>query len=1284
MFFLLSMPRRLFTFCLLLWAASLYARQFVMLPLPNQLALPQSEVYRVFEDSEGYMWYATRGAGLCRDNGYQIDVFRSDRNNPNLLRSNAVTCIAENVEQHEIWFGTKQGGYVLSKRDYQVRPIEGMDSHVHAILQTSDGSMWVAARKQVKVFSAKGEPEDSFALSWKGRPMTVERMTLDSHGTLWLMQWDGGVQTIDTHTRQLTTMNWEEPTGPTSLAEDTLHHQMFVGTWGSGLFRYDGQHAQPLAPELTTYMQRCVRSVHYDGWRQMLWVVTMAGLYAYTIDDDGELSPLSISHLGLTPQQAVFPLCFDRQGNVWVPATTPLTFILRSTGGKWMKRLPLDQLTKQAGVQVPIDAFQTEGDYCWMWSDRTQLVLYNRATERLTLAHGAPDQGTTRFGDVMERSRTGGIWCATGRRLYKCTHADMTVQLEPVLRMDKTIASLCETPDGLLYIGSADGLYRYAPRQGTLDTVATGMRTVRDIVAGPQGRMFFISVSEGLCCATGPKGYKVLAPYQRFTSLACDGAGRLWVANAYGDVWQLADSILRHVPVASNPNSNGVKQLLTDTLGHLWVMGDTYLVEYHPESDRRRLFRNSDYGIGTDNYGGMALTDDGQVLVAGCGGMMLFEPKNIGSAGEPLRPAVASYAVNGKKRLLSSLCKKIEVPADVVTLDMELTAFQYLKARNVQFAYRLKGLNGQWRELPLGVNTLQLVNLPKGDYVMELKVCDGYAHWGEPVEALTISRLPAWYESWLAYACYLAIAAGALAWAVRTYLRRSKLKTQRQMEDRLAEMKLRFFTNMSHELRTPLSLIITPLESIIRRGEAEQPSKEREQLKGILKHANHLLDLVNRLLDFRKLDMGEMRLHPATGDIHEFLRTCVASFQPIATAKELSLHADVPDVPLYADFDAQALQHVMFNLLSNAVKYTAAGGSVSLAANVVADNRLRIVVADTGSGIAPEELPHIFDRYYQAANAREGMATGSGIGLNMVRDIVELMQGTVGVTSQVGQGTTFTLELPLLLHTDSEDLPTTPVIPKLPSLLIADDNDDFRDFLVQELSSDYNIIQARNGKEALRMAQTHYVDVILSDVMMPQMDGYELCRQLKHSETTSHIYVILLTARAAQQSMMEGYEAGADYYLTKPFSMDLLRNRLQHLVNLQQQRILMLSKGSGTASEQPSEEDLRISPVDRRFMQKLKTVMERYVADSDFSVDVFCSEMGLSRMNLYRKMHALTGKTPAQFINDYRLDLADRLLREGELNVSEVADRIGYASASYFSKSYKAKFGISPNDVRPR
>lgn len=1273
--------KKLLIFILLLLPFGINAQRFVMIPLPNQKELPQSELYHIFEDSEGYMWYATREAGLCRDNGYQVDVFRNDRDNPSLMRSNSVRCIAENRIENEIWIGTKQGAYILSKRDYSIRIIHGISNYVNGIVQTSDGSMWVAANRQILVYNSKAELKDSFSITWKGKPLGVETMTLDSHETLWLMQWDGGIHSIDTKRGTLTTHNWYLPVGPTSIAEDTLHHRYYVGTWGEGVFLYDGTTTQPLSHGLLSPMQKQVRSVHYDGRRNMLWVVTMSGLYAYEIVEGGQLNPVDINVPGMSSQQAIFPISFDHNGNIWVPGSSPLSFILLETMGHWMERFSFDDLSQKVGVKVPVGVFENEGDYCWLWSDRTQLLLYNLKTGQYTYVNGPIDAGITRFGDIIARSHDGSLWCSSGHRVYRCEHDDMKVSLakDVEISVEGNVTSLHEGRDGTLYIG-ADHLYKYVRSTNTLSLVAKDVRVVRDIITRcSDGKVFFISSNQGLCEVNDDNTFKSLFPYNKYTSLACGADGKLWLANAFGDVWQVG-STLEYKPVASSRESNGVKDMVVDSLGHLWVMGDTYVIEYHPEVDRRRIFYSSDNFINLDNFGGMSLCPNGKVAVAGGGGIVMLNPLSLNTKLSTKAPAVASYIIDGKKYLLSSSTKEIKIPSNVVMLELQLTNFSFIRNERQRFAYRIDRLSDQWVELEDGSNNLQLLNLRKGNYTLEVKCCDFYGQWGEPVTVLNIKRLPAWYETWIAYICYFIIAVLIVALSIKEYLKRSSEKTRQQMDEQLTEMKLRFFTNVSHELRTPLSLIITPLESML---EKDAPDVVKEKLKLILRNANILLSLVNRLLDFRKLDIGEMKINPTSADIYSFLRTCADTFIPIADNRRLKIKVNIPEGSCYVLFDNSAMQHIVYNLLSNSLKYTEQGG-VELSASYSADGYLTLVVSDSGVGIAAEELPYVFDRYYQASNAVDNSVAGTGIGLNMVKELVELMNGKIDVESTVGVGTSFTVRLPLVSADDKEEelLPESPVIPKLPSLLLVDDNDDMRDFLVHELKDDYNILQARNGREALRIAQTHYVDVVLSDVMMPQMDGNELCRRLKEDESTSHIFVILITAKTAEESMLHSYESGADFYLTKPFSMALLRNRLSHLANMQEQRIMMLSKVEDVKDSDSAEDELRISPVDRKFMTSIKQTMDQYVADSSFSVDVFCNELGMSRMNFYRKMRALTGKTPAQYINEYRLALADKLLHEGELNVSEVADRTGFTTPSYFSKCYKAKYGVVPKDVR--
>ncbi|MBR1548595.1 MAG: response regulator [Prevotella sp.] len=1183
----------------MLTMAAAWAGHFVVTPLPNQQQLPVTELKRIMQDAEGYMWYATHGAGLVRDNGFQQEFFRSDRNNPKLLSRNDLLCMAEDTVTQEIWFGTTVGAYVLSKKDYTVRLLHPQleSLRVFDIVQSRDGSLWVAAGYSVFQFTAHGELVKQYKLDWHGKAVHVSTLFIDSNDRLWAMQWDGGLQSIDTKTGQVTMHEWNLTTCPQRMEEDPAHRGYWIGTYTQGVVFYDGRQTTTVIPPKSN-MPAGVHGLLVDRWRGLLWVAFTKCVEAYPLE-----GPFDKSVFSLDGEFRKFSA--DSKGNIWLPSVKSQSVIL----------------TYEEDIQV--------------------------------LPHGVPDVQVP------------------------CSKADLH---------NETVSVVCAAADSMVYIGTDGSLFAYNQRRHTCRCIESGLGYVRDIAESPEHRLYMVCVKKGVCQLTADDSLRIIAPYKKYRALACDQEERLWIGDEYGDVWQWmpgADS-LRCLPAVGSREGSFISRLQADRQGHLWVLTDIDLKEYAISSGNVR--RMTPQELGLKSFDRMALTDYG-ICVSGIGGSRgVSHLGQLDKQAPRVRLGVAAYSVNGQRTLLPPETRAITIDADASILELQLTSFNYVRARDARFAYRLPGWMNEWVELSQGENTIRLINLPKGRYRLEVKAIDDYGQWSQPAKVLTIVRRPAWWETWWARILYALVAAGCVGWTAYHYLRRKRLEGEARMLEQLTEMKLRFFTNVSHELRTPLSLVITPLESIIKSLEADvSQAPLHASLKKVKVHADELLELINRLLDFRKMEVGEMKLHLAGGDLIEFLRVSGESFRPLAESKGLELKMAWPEGSLYTDFDHRMMQHVVYNLLSNAIKYTDKGQVVVECRVEGAEQATALVfaVSDTGIGIPEAELPHIFDRYYQASTATDSTASGTGIGLHMVNAMVSMMGGTITVESQVGKGSTFRLQLPVKVQKDEEQLPSQPIIPKLPTLLIADDNDDFRDFLVHELQGSYNILQARNGREALRLAQQNYIDVVLSDVMMPQMDGNELCRQLKNDEQTSHIFILLLTAKTAEESMLEGYKAGADFYLTKPFSLELLHSRLQYLTKLRQRRIELLSSISNAETEQKeTEEDLKLSPIDRRFMEKMQHVMHQHLTDPTFSIDQFAQEMAMSRVSFYRKMNALTGMSPNKYLNEQRLIMADRLLREGELNVSEVADRTGFADPNYFSRSYKARFGITPKDVR--
>ena len=523
----------------------------------------------------------------------------------------------------------------------------------------------------------------------------------------------------------------------------------------------------------------------------------------------------------------------------------------------------------------------------------------------------------------------------------------------------------------------------------------------------------------------------------------------------------------------------------------------------------------------------------------------------------------------------------------------------------------------------------------------------------------------------------------------RYYLRHQKEKQQHRMDVQLTEMKLRFFTNISHELRTPLTLILTPLESMVKRIDRWQQEDQEEthlafissQLMMIQRNAQRLLSLVNNLLDFRKLEMGQQKLELTNGDIFDFIRTVCETFRPISTEKGIGLGYAIPNEQLYINFDSRKLQHILYNLLSNAFKFTPAGGQIAVSVAKIDTEWLSITVKDTGCGISSRDLPHIFDRYYQSKNTADPSVTGTGIGLHLTKEYLQLHGGSITVSSKLDEGTTFTALLPTNLkmkelpqpaesHQQAEAPETES---RKANLLIVDDNGEFRQFLCGELAEQYNIHQAANGEEALTVIAEQDIDLMVSDVMMPAMDGMTLCRHIKQDVSTSHVMVILLTARTAEESKIEGFRAGADDYLPKPFNMEMLQLRISHLLELRRQRNQDFLKG-----EDVEVEAVALNEIDQKFLRSAVEAIERHLSNEEYDIDALAADVCMSRSTLYRKLHSLTGQKPSLFIRAIRLKHAARMIKEGSYNLTEISTLCGFSSPSYFSRCFKAQYGIPP------
>lgn len=653
-------------------------------------------------------------------------------------------------------------------------------------------------------------------------------------------------------------------------------------------------------------------------------------------------------------------------------------------------------------------------------------------------------------------------------------------------------------------------------------------------------------------------------------------------------------------------------------------------------------------------------------------------------------------------------------------LRFEYALPSYDKPESNQYQYYLEGFDEEWSGWTTETQR-DFTNLPEGDYLFRVRGQNVYGQISEEA-AFAFTILPPWYRTWWAYLFYGLVLLGLVGFIVRLrseQLRREKkalenivqertdeirqkneqLKHQAQQLQEMDHQKSRFFANISHEFRTPLTLIKGPVENI---KEHPEETLSLEHIEMIDRNTDRLLRLVNQLLDLSKLDAETLHLEFAPGDIYQFLRVLAASFSSHAEQREIQFHIRIQDQPRPALFDHDKLENIVYNLLSNAFKFTPDKGEVTLVTSMY-DNILKIEVSDTGKGIPSDRLDLIFDRFYQVDDTRTREQEGTGIGLSLTKELVSFMGGTITVNSKPGKGSTFTIQLPLeLTEVSDRDVPeyeTTSVYPLNDETkekeradsslrdpvkkedtfmtLVVEDNADMRQFIREQLDVDYHIVEAADGEEGWETAVSEVPDLVITDLMMPKMDGMELCRKLKTDERTSHIPVIMLTAKSGQEHKIKGLETGADSYLTKPFDRQELQVRVKNLIT---QRRKLREKYSKTVLLEPR--DIAVPSLDERFLQKVKNLLEENHSAAGFGVSQMQDALTMSKTQLHRKMKALTGHPPGEFLRNYRLKRAARILKQQGDSVTQVAYAVGFNNLSYFSKCFKELYEVTPSEYK--
>jgi signal transduction histidine kinase/DNA-binding response OmpR family regulator/ligand-binding sensor domain-containing protein len=809
-----------------------------------------------------------------------------------------------------------------------------------------------------------------------------------------------------------------------------------------------------------------------------------------------------------------------------------------------------------------------------------------------------------------------------------------------------------------------------------------------------------------------------------------DPDGKIWIGGKELYVWDPESRSLKTVVNHDIADALLVLPVGSDSRGRLWVnYSGKGLGILDPNTN---TFTTFDYSDGLLDPYNMTSLQDGRVMLVGSRGMILVHPDSLYARGRTPTLVIWRLSVNDSANVPYPGLRAAQLRFDhnQNVLEFEFAAIDPGQGHLIEYRYRLEGLEDIWVN-PGGRRFVRYPGLAPGAYVFRVKASSRFGRWRDQETSLAITITPPWWRTSWAYGLYGLFAISLLWGAYRVRLRQLLLQQQAEVEHVRAahlvevdKLKSRFFANISHEFRTPLTLILGPIEKI--RSKVQEQSVQTD-LNMMQRNAHRLLRLINQLLDLSKLEAGAMKLHASPMNIVPLIRGLAYSFESSAGLREIALDVVVEQEEIEVYCDRDMIEKIISNLVSNAFKFTPEGGGVRISVSKRTPSPstsggseparrpfggsgeiIEISVADTGIGIPSEQLDKIFDRFYQVDESQTREHEGSGIGLALVKELVEIHHGTIGVKSQVGRGTEFTVRLPLgRSHLKAEEILEAPeafepvtqtpletlaakhaVEPvdeqersaagdQRPIVLIIEDNADVRTYIEGFLGSVYQVLEARDGAAGIDKALENVPDLVISDVMMPKKDGYEVCKTLKLDARTSHIPVILLTAKAASENRIEGLETGADDYLVKPFDPKELLARVKNLIALRRKLRDRFSTGQVL---KPGE--ITVSSIDDTFLQKVKTIVESHLSEEGFGVEDLSRAVGMSRSQIHRKLTALTGLATGDFIRYLRLHRAMDLLQQNAATISEIAYSVGFSTPAHFSKCFHEQFGRTPSEVR--
>ena len=1310
--------------------------------------LSNDRVNSIVKEKNGFVWIATKN-GLNRYDGNKIKIYNKQNS---ALSSNDISALL--IDRNgKIWVATFGGGlniynpitdkfitYKNSVNDSKSIPT----NELNTLFEDSNGTIWLGTKNGISFFNEKQQNFKTFKFDSKNNNSIshndIRSIYEDEDKNLWIGTFGGGLNKFN-----LKNGTFYRIKSSSTISADYIYtvcginkNQILIGTNGNGLLKFDTNslsfQKETFGINKTITIVECIKK-NQNG---SIWFGT-EGLGLFKIDNVNSLKPIVYNYTNDVQSEssisgnAIYSIMEDENSNIWVGTAWNGVDVLSNN-----KDYTLIPSSNKGGTPISVLSIYKNKDATFMGLDGKGLTVIE---EKTNSGNEYNKTNKNLFQDdyiqYIKESKNGTLWIGTfanGLLNFNYKTGSFT-QFKQTIGNTKSLSYndvryVIEDAKNNIWIATWGGGLNYynittkdftsfKQKKGDQNSISND----NVISLQKDGDLIWIATFGGgvnlFDTRTNKfKAYKSLENNQNSISsdyvysILKDTKGNIWIGTA-GEGINLLDTKTKKINRFNNYKDvryQTVTAIIEDNKGLIWFSTKQGIFNYDYTSKTFKSFSNlkEDYHINS------CFKDEKGLLYFGCSkGVIKFNPETIKVKNVTPDVKFTSFKLFNKELPIGeeevlkkdiSFSDNITLKHDQDVITFEFAAMLFPSSAGCEYQIKMDNFDENWRSIGKeGAATY--TNLSPGEYIFKVRSRELGSEWSNKYSSLNITIQKPFWTEWWAFLIYALLVIAILYVFIKYIISWEKMKADLRFEKfshekdvEVYNMKQDFFTNISHEIRTPVTLILSSINKLIKNDDLSD-NQQQNPFGTIKKNGEYLLNLVNELLDYRKLEHHQIKLKVFKSDWVKFSQEIYLSFKEFAYQKDIKLEFESSSPTIELWFDKNQMEKVLYNLFSNALKFTNTGGSIKLTITQT-DNEVQLELVDEGIGISKKHLSKIFNRFYQANKTKSDNGAGFGLGLTISNEIIKLHQGDISVKSKKGAGSTFTITLKkgnsfyheseisesetndelIENYFTSEPIKIKEIIlesssfkSKEQTLLIVEDNIDIANYIDELLSDEFTILRASNGKQGLDMALEKSPDLIISDVMMPIMDGIELTNTLKTNVNTSHIPIILLTARASFTHKMEGYETGADDYVTKPFNESLLRARIK---NILKNRSLLHEKFYSEDTNNIG--DFIKNKIDQEFIENLGLLIEKNIDSENLSVVFVAQELGMSHSVLYKKLKIITGLSLVEYLRDYRLKKAKELLKTNQFSIAEVCFKVGYSDRKYFSKLFKERFGNPP------